>query len=85
MEKEVTKERRLERVDEVILELGLSKCQNTIIGHPGRIKGISGGEMKRLSFASEVSEILRNFNRYYSCILNVRKYRCEELRGTREF
>ena len=55
MEKEVTKARRLERVDEVILELGLRKCQNTIIGHPGRIKGISGGEMKRLSFASEVS------------------------------
>ena len=26
-----------------------------MIGIPGRIKGISGGEMKRLSFASEVS------------------------------
>jgi len=25
-----------------------------VIGIPGRIKGISGGEMKRLSFASEV-------------------------------
>ncbi|XP_045168960.2 protein white-like [Mercenaria mercenaria] len=54
MEKEVSKKRRLERVDEVILELGLRKCQDTIIGHPGRIKGISGGEMKRLSFASEI-------------------------------
>lgn len=54
MEKEVPNQRRLERVDEVILELGLRKCQNTIIGQPGRIKGISGGEMRRLSFASEV-------------------------------
>jgi len=34
--------------------LGLSKSENTVIGITGRIKGISGGEMKRLSFASEV-------------------------------
>lgn len=38
-----------------IIQLGLQKCADTIIGVPGRIKGISGGEMKRLSFASEVS------------------------------
>ncbi|XP_052218229.1 protein white-like [Dreissena polymorpha] len=53
MEAEVTRERRIERVNEVIKELGLTKCQDTIIGNPGRIKGISGGEMRRLSFASE--------------------------------
>lgn len=35
-------------------QLALSKCKNTVIGQPGRIKGLSGGEMKRLSFASEV-------------------------------
>jgi len=34
--------------------LALTKCENTLIGIPGRLKGISGGEMKRLSFASEV-------------------------------
>jgi len=34
--------------------LGLTKCADTIIGAPGRVKGISGGEMKRLAFASEV-------------------------------
>jgi hypothetical protein len=38
------------------LQLALNKCQDTVIGVPGRIKGISGGEMKRLSFASEVRE-----------------------------
>lgn len=43
----------MERVDEVISELSLSKCQNTIIGVPGRMKGLSGGERKRLAFASE--------------------------------
>lgn len=42
------------RVEEVISELGLIKCANTRIGVPGRIKGISGGEMKRLAFACEV-------------------------------
>lgn len=37
-----------------ILQLALTKCRNTVIGIPGRLKGISGGEMKRLSFAAEV-------------------------------
>ncbi|CAG7692574.1 unnamed protein product, partial [Allacma fusca] len=44
---------RLKCVDFIIHELGLTKCQHTRIGHPARSKGISGGEMKRLSFASE--------------------------------
>lgn len=35
-------------------QLSLNKCENTRIGTPGRVKGISGGEQKRLSFASEV-------------------------------
>lgn len=34
-------------------QLSLLKCQNTIIGVPGRMKGLSGGERKRLAFASE--------------------------------
>ena len=43
------------RVEEVIQELGLSKSANTVIGDAARgIKGISGGECKRLAFASEV-------------------------------
>ncbi|XP_002742012.1 protein white-like [Saccoglossus kowalevskii] len=55
MDSHIPKKGRMERVEEVIRELGLSKCANTIIGNPARgIKGISGGEMKRLSFASEV-------------------------------
>lgn len=38
----------------MVFQLSLTKCQNTPIGIPGRIKGISGGERKRLSFAAEV-------------------------------
>ena len=54
MDREVAKAQRMERVEEVIQELGLSKCNDTQIGVPGKFKGISGGQMKRLAFASEV-------------------------------
>ncbi|CAL8147556.1 unnamed protein product [Orchesella dallaii] len=54
MHRHLTYKQRMIRVEEVIQELGLTKCADTLIGIPGRIKGISGGEMKRLSFASEV-------------------------------
>ncbi|KAK7066131.1 ATPase activity protein [Halocaridina rubra] len=37
-----------------MVELNLVKCGNTLIGYPGRLKGISGGETKRLAFACEV-------------------------------
>eukprot|EP00092_Neocalanus_flemingeri_P034993 GFUD01038077.1.p1 GENE.GFUD01038077.1~~GFUD01038077.1.p1 ORF type:complete len:636 (+),score=147.35 GFUD01038077.1:90-1997(+) len=45
---------RVARVEEVIADLGLDKCKNTQIGVPGTNKGISGGERKRLSFATEI-------------------------------
>ncbi|XP_068245737.1 protein white isoform X1 [Palaemon carinicauda] len=54
MDRHLLHEQRMTRVDEVISELGLMKCSETKIGVPGRIKGISGGEMKRLAFACEV-------------------------------
>ena len=52
---------RQRRVEELMVELGLKKCADTVIGIPGQIQGLSGGERKRLSFASEVNfmEILR--------------------------
>ena len=37
------------------LKLNLKKCENTMIGSPEKnIKGISGGERRRLAFACEV-------------------------------
>jgi len=54
MDKDIPDKQRIARVEEVILQLGLTKCADTYIGIPGRLRGISGGEMKRLSFASEV-------------------------------
>lgn len=50
----MNKKERLQRVDDVITELNLTSCQDTLIGTPGLIPGISGGERKRLGFASEV-------------------------------
>ncbi|XP_008554320.1 protein white [Microplitis demolitor] len=54
MDRHIPYKQRVERVNDVISELALTKCRKTIIGVPGRVKGLSGGEMKRLSFASEV-------------------------------
>ncbi|VDP10884.1 unnamed protein product [Soboliphyme baturini] len=42
-------------------QLGLKDCEDTIIGVPGQKKGISGGESKRLSFASEPTTGLDSF------------------------
>uniref|UniRef100_A0A034VCM1 Protein white n=2 Tax=Bactrocera dorsalis TaxID=27457 RepID=A0A034VCM1_BACDO len=53
MPRHTTKKQKIQRVDQVIQDLSLGKCQNTLIGVPGRVKGLSGGERKRLAFASE--------------------------------
>ncbi|KAG1689826.1 hypothetical protein DVH05_001860 [Phytophthora capsici] len=53
MGKTYTKEQYLKRVDEVMEELGLMKCRDTLIGGES-LRGISGGERKRLSFATEI-------------------------------
>ncbi|KAL6738783.1 hypothetical protein Aduo_012295 [Ancylostoma duodenale] len=47
-------ERREKRVNVVLTQLGLTKCQNTRIGVTGVLKGISGGEARRLTFACEM-------------------------------
>ncbi|XP_054160395.1 protein white-like [Oppia nitens] len=54
MDPSLNRRERKARVDKILLDLGLNKCANTKIGSPEREKGISGGERKRLSFASEL-------------------------------
>lgn len=49
----MTPEQRKERVDLVIGELGLRKCEDTRIGSE-KMRGISGGERKRVSIAIEI-------------------------------
>ncbi|GFS54142.1 protein white [Nephila pilipes] len=54
MDKHLNYEERMKRVNEVMAELNLVKCADTVIGAPGMVKGISGGEAKRLAFAAEL-------------------------------
>jgi ABC-type multidrug transport system ATPase subunit len=49
----MSKEQKEARIDQVITELNLSDCKHTIIGGDG-VKGISGGERKRVSIAIEL-------------------------------
>ncbi|KAK8792777.1 hypothetical protein WA158_004941 [Blastocystis sp. Blastoise] len=51
--KDKSEEEIQERVEWIMHELGLVKCRNTIIGGVKK-KGISGGEMRRLTLASQV-------------------------------
>ncbi|KAJ3322919.1 ATP-binding cassette sub- G member 2 [Boothiomyces sp. JEL0866] len=42
-----------ERVNEIIMDLGLNNCRNTVIGDEN-VRGISGGERKRVSIGVEI-------------------------------
>eukprot|EP01135_Chromosphaera_perkinsii_P002143 Nk52_evm77s217 gene=Nk52_evmTU77s217 len=49
----MTEEMKVERVNEVLSQLGLTKCADTVIG--GRLRrGISGGQAKRVNIAMEL-------------------------------
>ncbi|KAE8721104.1 ABC transporter G family member 22 [Hibiscus syriacus] len=49
----LTMEQKKERATSVITELGLERCQNTVIGGTF-FRGVSGGERKRACIASEI-------------------------------
>lgn len=48
-----TEDAKMKRVNDLINELRLTKCENTKIGGP-LIKGVSGGERKRTSIGVEL-------------------------------
>lgn len=55
MNSDIPVEKRLERVEDVLMEVAMSHCPETIIGGPGTgYRGISGGEKKRLAFGTEL-------------------------------
>ncbi|XP_010540713.1 PREDICTED: ABC transporter G family member 14 [Tarenaya hassleriana] len=49
----LTRDEKADHVDRVITELGLTRCQNSMIGGP-LFRGISGGEKKRVSIGQEM-------------------------------
>ncbi|XP_022775828.1 ABC transporter G family member 21 [Durio zibethinus] len=51
--KELTREEKIEQAELIIVELGLARCRNTIVGGP-LLRGVSGGERKRVSIGLEM-------------------------------
>lgn len=51
--KQLTREHKTERVEDVMMQLGLQKCSDTVIGNQF-IPGISGGERKRVCIGQEI-------------------------------
>lgn len=51
--KTLSKSQKVEQAESVIVELGLTRCRNTIIGGP-LLRGVSGGERKRVSIGQEM-------------------------------
>lgn len=49
----LTSTEKYQHVEQVIAELGLTRCRNSMIGGP-LVRGISGGEKKRVSIAQEM-------------------------------
>jgi ABC-type lipoprotein export system ATPase subunit len=53
MPEKVAVEEKMSKIDEIIETLDLGKCRDTIVGDQ-LIRGLSGGERKRLSIACEL-------------------------------
>lgn len=51
--KHLTKQEKIEQADMIIVELGLTRCRNSIVGGP-LLRGVSGGERKRVSIGQEM-------------------------------
>lgn len=51
--KNLTHEEKIEQVELIMTELGLSNCRDSIVGGP-LIRGVSGGERKRVSIGQEM-------------------------------
>ncbi|KAF8378489.1 hypothetical protein HHK36_029831 [Tetracentron sinense] len=49
----LTREEKIEQAELVIMELGLTRCRNSIVGGP-LLRGVSGGERKRVSIGQEM-------------------------------
>lgn len=54
MDRRTTFKERMSKIREILRQLGLIKCLHTKIGLKGEKKILSGGEKKRLAFATEL-------------------------------
>lgn len=51
--KKLTREEKIEQAELIIVELGLTRCRNGVVGGP-LLRGVSGGEKKRVSIGQEM-------------------------------
>ncbi|KAF5751963.1 ABC transporter family protein [Tripterygium wilfordii] len=51
--KELGKEGKIQQAELIIMQLGLTRCRNSVVGGP-LLRGISGGERKRVSIGQEM-------------------------------
>lgn len=51
--KKLSKEEKIEQVELIIMELGLTRIRNGVVGGP-MLRGVSGGERKRVSIGQEM-------------------------------
>ncbi|GAV73295.1 ABC_tran domain-containing protein/ABC2_membrane domain-containing protein [Cephalotus follicularis] len=51
--KKLTRQDKIEQAELIIVELGLTRCRNNIVGGP-LFRGVSGGERKRISIGQEM-------------------------------
>lgn len=54
LDRRIKKSEKIKLVQEILIQLGLMACIDNRIGHTHKGKALSGGEKKRLSFASEM-------------------------------
>jgi len=54
MPRSMSRKEKYRHVDKVIDRMNLTRCADSVIGHPGLKRGISGGERKRTSIALEL-------------------------------
>ncbi|KAG6390484.1 hypothetical protein SASPL_148219 [Salvia splendens] len=50
----LSKQQKTERAMDVLSQLGLEKCQNTMVGGNKGVRGVSGGEKKRVCIGNEI-------------------------------
>lgn len=55
MDRRTTNTERRQKIHQILRDLNMLKCANTKIGSDGDVKILSGGEKKRLAFATEVN------------------------------
>ncbi|KAJ4710606.1 ABC transporter family protein [Melia azedarach] len=51
--KKLSRQEKIEQAELVVMELGLTRCRNNVVGGP-LLRGISGGERKRVSIGQEM-------------------------------